>query len=165
MRTVVASAIMAWIIVPALAQTQPTRPSAYRTFPTMPVAWATAPLNPCNVHGHRYRLSSFNPTSPCYTGTPYLGYSAIEPFEFPGLANRRAPPGSASLDEGQAKLRIEAKGYLDISDLEQDSRGIWRGKATMRNGRLVDVTLDLGGNIYSEWRNRLLIRFRPQPSK
>jgi len=161
MRTIVVAALSASMIVPVFAQTQPTRPRAYPTLPTMRLAWATAPLNPCYGHGHRYRSSSFNPTSPCYTGTPYLGYSAIEPFEFPSQTNRAALPGSASLDEEQAKLRIEAKGYLGVSDLEQDSRGIWRGNATMKDGRRVDVTLDLEGNIYSEWRSRLYIKIRP----
>ena len=108
-------------------------------------------------------MSSFNPTSPCYSGTPYPSYSAIEPFEFPNPTNRPALPGSESLDEDQAKLRIEAKGYLNVSSLEKDKRGIWRGKATMKDGRPVNVTLDLEGNIYSElsW---LYIRIEPPPS-
>jgi Peptidase propeptide and YPEB domain len=162
-RTIVAAALLASMAVPALAQTQPTRPSAYPTFPTMRSAWATAPLSPCYGRGRRYRWSSFNPTSPCYSATPYLSFTAIEPFEFPG-PNRAALPSSANLDEAQAKLRIEAKGYSDVSDLEKDSRGIWRGKATMKDGRRVDVTLDLEGNIYSEWRSRLYIRIRPPSS-
>ena len=159
MRTIVGAAVWASMIVSALAQTQPTRPSAYPTFPTLRLAWPTAPLSPCYGRGHRW--SSFNPTSPCYSGTPYLSYSATEPFEFPG-PNRTALPGSESLDEDQAKMRIEAKGYLDVSGLEKDSRGIWRGQATMKGGRRVDVTLDLEGNIYSEWRSRLYIRIRPR---
>jgi hypothetical protein len=120
-------------------------------------AFPTAALSPC------YANSSFNPTSSCYTGTPYPSYSAVAPFEFPNSTNRPALPGSASLDEDQAKLRIEAKGYLDVSGLEKDSRGIWRGKATLQDGRPVNVTLDLEGNIYSEL-SRLYIRIEPPPS-
>jgi hypothetical protein len=165
MRTIVAAAVLVSMSVPVLAQTQPTRPSTYPTFPTMHLAWATAPLDPCYGQRRGYRSSSFNPTSPCYTGTPYLNYSAIEPNEFSNQTNPVALPGSASLDAAQAKLRIEAKGYLDVSDLEKDSRGIWQGKATMKDGRPVDVTVDLEGNIYSEWRNGLYIRVRPSPSK
>ena len=145
------------------AQTQPTRPSAYRTFPTWPSAWASAPLSPCYGYRRRPRSFSFNPTSPCYTGTPYAFYSAIEPFAFPNATNRRALPSSEDLDEDQAKQRIEAKGFLDVSRLEKDRRGIWRGKATMKDGRLVDVTLDLEGNIYSEPSSRLNILIRPAP--
>jgi hypothetical protein len=148
----------------AFAQTQPTRPSAYRTFATMRSGWATAPLNPCYEYGRRYHRSSFNPTSPCYTGTPYAYYSAFEPFEFRNPINRAAVPGSASLDEQQARSRIEAKGYLNVTRLEKDRRGIWRGKATMKDGGPVDVTLDLEGNIYSEATSRLYIRIQPPPS-
>jgi hypothetical protein len=62
-------------------------------------------------------------------------------------------------------LRIEAKGYLDVSGLEKDSRGIWRGNATIKDGRPVDVTLDLEGNIYSKLSSRFYIRIRPPPSE
>src|SRR5579864_7732012 len=106
------AAVAVLMTVPAFAQTQPTRPSAYATFPTL-ATFPTAALSPC------YPYSSFNPTSSCYTGTPYRSYSAIEPFEFSKPTNRPALPGSASLDEDQAKLRIEAKGYLDVSRLEK----------------------------------------------
>jgi hypothetical protein len=129
----------------AFAQTQRTYPTAYPTAPTFPSAFATAAINPCYPH------ASFNPTSNCYTGTAYPSYSAIEPFQFPGRINRQALPGAESLDEDQAKLGIEAKGYSNVSGLHKDNHGIWRGKATMRDGRSVAVILDLEGNIYSEW--------------
>jgi hypothetical protein len=157
MRILIAAVLVASMTGPGSAQTQPTRPSAYPTLPTLRSAFPTAPLSPCP------RDSSFNPTSPCYSGTPYPSYSAVGPFEFPNPTNRPALPGSASLDEDQAMLRIEAKGYLDVSRLEKDRRGIWRGKATLKDGRPVDVTLDLEGNIYSEL-SRLYIRIEPPPS-
>jgi hypothetical protein len=163
-RKLIAAAIVVSMTgLSAFAQTQPTRPSAYRTFATMRSGWATAPLSPCYGYGRRHRWSSFNPTSPCYTGTPYANYSAFEPFEFPKPTNRAALPGSASLNEDQAKLRIEAKGYSSVTMLERDRRGIWRGKATMRDGRPVNVTLDLEGDIYSELSSRLYIRIQPPP--
>jgi hypothetical protein len=157
MRILFAAVLVASMTGPGSAQTQPTRPSAYPTLPTMRSAFPTAPLSPCP------RDSSFNPTSPCYSGTQYPDYSAVGPFVFPNPTNRPALPGSASLDEDQAKLRIEAKGYLNVSKLEKDQRGIWRGKATMKDGRSVDVILDLEGNIYSEL-SRLYIRIDPPPS-
>jgi hypothetical protein len=170
----IASAVAASITVPAFAQTQPTRPSAYATFPTMRTAWATAPLSPCYPsfrHGrfwnsdfttHR-RQGYFNPTSPCYSGTIFASYSAVMPFEFPkGRSLHAALEGADSLNEDQAKLRIEARGYLDVAGLQKDSHGIWRGKATMKDGRPVGVTLDLEGNIYSEL-SRLYIRIEPAP--
>jgi hypothetical protein len=151
MRTVFAAAVLVPIMTPALAQTQRTGPSAYPTTPTLPSAWATAPLSPCSGRGRgydAYSRSSFNPTSPCYSGSPYPSYSAVEPFEFTSPTNQPASQGSASLTEDQAKSRMEAKGY-NVSGLERDERGIWRGKATLEDGRPVVVTLDLEGNIYS----------------
>src|ERR1700751_4457388 len=150
------SVALALTTMSAFAQTQPTRPSAYPTFPTLQSAFPTAALSPCRPY------SSFNPTSSCYTGTPYTSYSAIEPFTSPSQKSTSSP-GSLTLDEDQAKSRIEAKGYLNVSRLEKDPRGIWRGKATLKDGRSVDVILDLEGNIYSEL-SMLYIRIQPAPS-
>ena len=161
------------IAVPAFAQTQPTRPTAYPTMPTFPSAFATPPLSPCfpryrNFDGsHRFsfgRSMEFsNPESPCYSGTIYPSYSAVTPSALPSTP-RAETEGSESLNEDQALQRIGAKGYLDISGLEKDKRGIWRGKATLDDGRPVDVTLDLEGNIYSVPSSRLRIRIEPPPS-
>ncbi|CCE10227.1 conserved hypothetical protein [Bradyrhizobium sp. STM 3843] len=43
---------------------------------------------------------------------------------------------------------MKAKGY-DVADLSQDDRGVWRGHATLKDGRPAEVILDLDGNIYS----------------
>jgi hypothetical protein len=119
----------------------------------MPSAFATSAINPC--------YSSFNPTSPCYSGTSYPSYSAVAPFELPPnrASSKATYEGANSLNEDEVKLRIEAKGYLDVFGLQRDSRGIWRGKARLNDGRSVDVTLDLEGNIYSEF-DRLVIEIR-----
>jgi len=173
MRSIIAALVLASTTGLALAQTQRTPPSAYPTLPTMPSAFATAPLSPC--YGRRgfaffdrpYRERryswSYNLTSPCYSGTPYPSYSAFEPREFP-VPRRAALPGAASLSEEEAKSRIESKGYLEVSRLEKDTRGIWRGKASMRDGRSVDVILDLEGNVYSELSS-LYIRIERAPDR
>jgi hypothetical protein len=134
-----AAVLVASIVCPALAQTQPTGPSAYPTSPTDTSSYPASALSPC--------YSSTNPTSPCYTGTEYPSYSAITPLESNPQA---AAPGADSLNEDQAESRIEAKGYSNISGLQKDDHGIWRGQATMKDGRSVAVILDLEGNIYSE---------------
>lgn len=143
MRIFIAAAVVASMTGSAFAQTQPTRPTGYATVPTMPSAYATTAINPC--------YSSFNPNGSCYTGTIYPSYSAITPAEIPIRKNQQvALLGADSLNEDQAKVRIEGKGYLDISGLQKDKHGIWRGKATLKDGRSVAVILDLEGNIYSE---------------
>jgi Peptidase propeptide and YPEB domain len=140
MRTIFAAAVLAAIAEPAFGQTQRTSPSAYATSPTMSSAYPTSAISPC--------YSSINPTSPCYSGTLYLSYSAIMPTETRN--SQTAFPGAKSLDEDQAKSRIEAKGYANVSGLHTSDRGVWRGNATMKDGRSVAVILDLEGNIYSK---------------
>jgi periplasmic protein CpxP/Spy len=54
--------------------------------------------------------------------------------------------GANSFTEGQARSRMEAKGFTNIQDLAKDEQGIWRGHAT-QNGRSVEVMLDYRGNI------------------
>jgi hypothetical protein len=169
-RDLIKMAIATSIAAPAFAQTQPTRPSAYRTMPTFPSVFATAPLSPCypsyrpDILISPRRGGYFDPASPCYSGTIYPSFSAVTPFEFPkGPTPKAGRPSSETLHENQAKSLIEGKGYLDVSHLEKDRRGIWRGKATMEDGRSVDVTLDLEGNIYSTL-SRLEIRIEPPRS-
>jgi hypothetical protein len=103
-----------------------------------------------------------NPTSSCYSGTIYPSYSAVIPFEFPKPNSKARSKGADSLYQDEAKLRIEEKGYFDVTNLDKDSRGIWRGSARLEDGRTVDVTLDLEGNIYSV-PTRLQIRIKPPP--
>lgn len=171
MRLVFAAVIITSMSGAALAQTQRTPPSAYATLPTFPSAFATAPTSPCNGRSfrrfyrsrgtHGYHRFSYNPTSPCYSGNPYPIYSAFEPSEFPPRTNRTRAPGAASLNSDQARARIEAKGYLNVSGLVQDKRGVWRGQATMKDGRSVKVILNLQGDIYSELSHLYRIKHPP----
>jgi hypothetical protein len=57
--------------------------------------------------------------------------------------------GANSFTEGQAKSRIEANGYGNVSDLRKDGRGVWRGKA-MKDGKSVNVSLDFQGNVTAQ---------------
>jgi hypothetical protein len=58
-------------------------------------------------------------------------------------------PGANSFTEGQARSRIEAQGYQNVSELRKDDQGIWRGRA-MRNGASVTVMLDFKGNVSAQ---------------
>jgi Peptidase propeptide and YPEB domain len=148
MRTLLTAAALALVAGSALGQTTRTNPSASSTIPTIPSSPSTSPTSPC--------YSATNPTSPCYSatnpGSPY--YSATTPYSSttpagssPNTTNQQAPVHS--LTEDQAKSRIEAKGYSNVSGLRRD-HGIWRGKAMMQDGKSVDIILDLQGNIVSK---------------
>jgi hypothetical protein len=54
--------------------------------------------------------------------------------------------GANSFTEGQAKARIEARGYANVTGLAKDTNGFWKGKA-MKDGKPVNVTLDYQGNV------------------
>ena len=60
----------------------------------------------------------------------------------PGAPNA----GANSFTEGQAKARIESRGYANVTELNKDANGFWKGKA-MKDGKPVNVTLDYQGNV------------------
>eukprot|EP01035_Chromulina_nebulosa_P058887 gene58887-80645_t len=55
-------------------------------------------------------------------------------------------PGANSFTEGQAKSRLEDKGYTAVSELKKDADGIWRGTA-MKDSKSVSVGVDYKGDI------------------
>ncbi|MBZ9742583.1 MULTISPECIES: DUF4142 domain-containing protein [unclassified Mesorhizobium] len=62
-------------------------------------------------------------------------------------ANPSAPvPGANSFTEDQAKSRIQDAGFSDVSALNKDDQGIWRGQAT-KDGKKTAVALDYQGNV------------------
>jgi hypothetical protein len=54
--------------------------------------------------------------------------------------------GANSFTEGQAKSRIEDKGYKSVTALKKDDAGVWRGKA-QKDGKAVSVSVDFQGNV------------------
>jgi hypothetical protein len=74
----------------------------------------------------------------------------------------RVSAGPLDLNEDQVIQRIEAKGYSSVSRLEKDNRGVWRGDAVLKDGRRVEVVLDLEGNIFSELISPVEIWMRPK---
>lgn len=63
-------------------------------------------------------------------------------------ANNASRPvaGANSFTQDQAKSRIEARGYSQVTGLQKDANGVWRGHA-MRDGRSVAVSVDYQGNV------------------
>jgi len=61
--------------------------------------------------------------------------------------DKNAPlPGANSFTEGQAKSRLEANGYSNVSALKKDDNGVWKGTAS-HSGAQVNVSVDYRGNI------------------
>jgi hypothetical protein len=54
--------------------------------------------------------------------------------------------GANSFSDGEARRRIESRGYSTVADLKKDGDGVWRGSA-MKDGAKVGVWLDYKGNI------------------
>jgi hypothetical protein len=57
--------------------------------------------------------------------------------------------GANSFTESEARSRLEANGYTNVTGLEKDDKSIWRGKA-MKNGTSFHVALDYQGTIVAE---------------
>jgi hypothetical protein len=151
--TIVHMALLgAGVAVPALAQLSPATPD--RNPPTAPVQESTRPAAPAPVPN---AASGAN-----MPGTTVPGVTV--PGERTGLAapNRSAEgggqaatpanapqPGANSFTEAQARSRIEAAGFSDVSALHKDDQGIWRGRA-IRNGKQVGVAMDFRGNVSAQ---------------
>jgi hypothetical protein len=117
---------------PAAAQTSPgTVPPA--SVATAPPPVATAPPQP--ITGPSVRVPSTSPLPPVSTGN--------------AASNTTAAPGASSFTEAEARSRIEAHGYSDVTGLQKDAHSVWRGTAT-KNGQTVGVALDYQGNILSQ---------------
>src|SRR6188768_2195044 len=74
----------------------------------------------------------------------------------PAVNSPNSPPnpgapvaGANSFTEGQAKSRIEDRGFRNVSDLKKDDNGVWRGKAE-QNGKAVNVSVDFQGNVVAQ---------------
>jgi protein CpxP len=57
--------------------------------------------------------------------------------------------GASSFTEAEARSRLAAQGYTDVTALQKDAQLIWRGSA-MKNGRAVGVALDAQGNVVAQ---------------
>src|SRR4029453_9359484 len=77
-------------------------------------------------------------------GTALAQYEAKQPAD-PAAAAQTKPatptaPSAAAMTEAQAKARIEAQGYANVSELKKDAQGMWSAKA-MKDGKSVQVSL------------------------
>jgi hypothetical protein len=74
--------------------------------------------------------------------------ATVKPADSP-QSTGSVEPGANSFTEGQARSRIEAQGFSNVTDLRKDDQGIWRGKA-MRNGQSTSVAIDYKGTVQAQ---------------
>jgi periplasmic protein CpxP/Spy len=82
---------------------------------------------------------------------PYAGTSADPNANATGAGNASLEPGANSFTEGQARRRIEDRGYTNVDQLRKDQNSIWQAEA-MKDGRRVRVGVDFRGNVVEENR-------------
>ena len=61
----------------------------------------------------------------------------------------RLVPGANSFTEGEARARIQDRGFGQVTGLKLDNQGIWRGTAT-KDGKTASVGLDYQGNLVAQ---------------
>lgn len=152
MRKLIGAAAVLAIALPAFAQTTPPGPPA-ATVPG-PIGQAqtgTAPTTPGTpAPGTMGSSAATNPTVPGSvlkpaTPDPVASTAPIVPKAVPG-----APvAGANSFTESQAKARIEANGFANVTGLKKDDQSVWRGTAT-KDGKQVSVALDYQGNVVAQ---------------
>jgi len=82
---------------------------------------------------------------------PYAGTSTNPNANATAAGNAALEPGANSFTEGQARRRIEDRGYTNVDRLHKDQNSIWQAEAT-KDGRRVSVGLDFRGNVVEENR-------------
>ena len=82
---------------------------------------------------------------------PSAGTSANPNANATGAGNAALEPGANSFTEGQARRRIEDRGYTNVDQLHKDQNSIWQAEAT-KDGRRVRVGVDFRGNVVEENR-------------
>jgi hypothetical protein len=64
----------------------------------------------------------------------------------PPAGSAANPNTAATLTEAQAKARIEARGFTNVSDLKKGGQGMWTANA-MKDGKSVQLSLDARGQV------------------
>ena len=82
---------------------------------------------------------------------PSVGTSTNPNGNATRAGNAALEPGANSFTEGQARRRIEDRGYTNVDQLRKDQNSIWQAEA-MKDGRRVRVGVDFRGNVVEENR-------------
>ena len=87
------------------------------------------------------------------TGTPDAGSNAaaatgnnIQAVATTAANASMPAKGKNSFTMNQARIRIQARGFAQVTNLRKDSDGVWRGKG-QKNGATADVWVDYKGSV------------------
>ena len=136
------------VSAPVLAQTSPATPD--RNPPAAAAQDSTRAATPAP-------MGTPSPTAtPAPAATDRGGATTVGPSTEGGQSAVRVDDGTRtaatpqaganSFTEGQARSRIEAAGFSNVTELQKDDQGIWRGRGT-REGRQTGVALDFTGAV------------------
>jgi hypothetical protein len=96
-------------------------------------------------------LAMAQSTAPNTNAAPSAGTSSNPHSNAARTGNAALEPGANSFTEGQARRRIEDRGYSNVDQLHKDQNSIWQAEAT-KDGRRVRVGVDFRGNVVEENR-------------
>ncbi len=96
-------------------------------------------------------ISQTVPAPPSVASVPAPATGPPLPITGPAAIarTRTAAASTGSFTEAEARSRLAAQGYTEVTDLQKDAQSIWRGNA-MKNGRAVGVALDAQGNVVAQ---------------
>jgi hypothetical protein len=96
-------------------------------------------------------LAMAQTAAPRTSTSPSVGTSTNPNANAAGAGNASLEKGANSFTEGQARRRIEDRGYTNVDQLHKDQNSIWQAEA-MKDGRRVRVGVDFRGNVVEENR-------------
>jgi putative membrane protein len=96
-------------------------------------------------------LAMAQSTAPNTNAAPSAGTSSNPHSNAARTGNAALEPGANSFTEGQARRRIEDRGYSHVDQLHKDQNSIWQAEAT-KDDRRVRVGIDFRGNVVEENR-------------
>lgn len=154
-RILLAGLVLPLLIAPAFSQTAAQPGGANATPPSSapggkPAPAGTSAMTPPAATGST-AMPTPTPAPTAMTPAPMPAPTAMTPTATTTTGTAATlptggAPGANSFTEGQAKTRLEDKGYTAVSGLKKDADGIWRGTAMM-GSKSVSVSVDYKGDI------------------
>ena len=141
MKHVIPAAIALAMVAGGLAQAQTASPS------TAPSTAGTATTGTATTGTGTLGTVTGPATTGRVSNSP--APAAVTTTAAPSRTTSAPVAGANSFTEGQARARIEEKGFGQVTDLKKDDQGIWRAKA-MKDGKSMTISLDYQGNLVSQ---------------